>query len=648
MARKIDHTQAREKGKRPKVKPTQKEWWLADANDLAASIAGVVRTIRERSARLEAQRMLSARLYGNLSVMGIQGVSVSKATAMLPALRDRITYNVVESAIDTVTARIAKNKPKPLFLTDGGDFNAQRRAKKLTKFVEGMFYENKIRQLSPRTFRESAIFGDGFVRVFERDGRVRMSRSMCSGWFIDDVEGFDGNPRQAHNLQNIDKAVLIQVFKKFLEDKVEGVNPKAVEILEKSQAAAPDSYSGVDSSPISDQVAVMESWHLPSGPEADDGISVISLAEEWLYRGKWEHDFFPVARLPWRPAVYGYWSRGLAESIQNIQLEMNKLLWLIQRSMHLMGTFKIALEYGSKVVKSHITNDVGAIIWYNKTQPMYLTPQVVPAEYYAHFERLKAAAYDQAGVSELSATSEKPAGLDSGKALRTYDDIQTDRFQTVGQQYEEFHMELARLAIATAKDIHERAGKFEVSVPGRKFLETISWGEIDLDDDDYVMQVYPISHLPQDPAGRLQTVQEEMQAGLYDMQTGKMLLDYPDLDQADSLQDALLDRIHLMLGDIVDKGKYEPPDGYMIDPAGTARRLAMQYYNRGASQGLSESRLDQLRTWMQDIDMLVSKSLPPPPLGQPGADAALGGPPQAVPEAPPQSPMLPNAPPAAA
>lgn len=636
MAKKIDHTRAYDKGKPPKAQQNKKEWWLEAPENMAPAIAGVVRTITDRQKRLEAQRIVSARLYGNLSVMGLQGAVVSKTTAMQPALRDRITYNVCESATDTIAARIVKNKPKPLFLTDGGDWKMQRKAKKLTKFTEGIFYENRVRKLVPQSFREACVFGDGLVSVFERHSRVCMERVLCSEYYVDDVEGFYGSPRQAHRMRNIDRRVLAG-----LNWKTEGANPDAVKLIMGADAAALDDYSGIDSQSIADQVTVCESWHLPSGPDSDDGMYAVTLPEHCLYSGAWKHDFFPIARLPWKPSVYGFWSRGLVESIQNIQLEMNKLLWLIQRSMHLMGTFKIALEYGSKVVKSHITNDVGAIIWYNKTAPVYLTPQVVPAEYYQHFERLKAAAYDQAGVSELSATSEKPAGLDSGKALREYDDIQSDRFQAVGQNWEEFHLELARLAIATARDIHEREGKFSVRVPGRRFLESINWKEISLEDDDYVMQVYPISSLPQDPAGRLQTVQEMAQAGLIPQQLVPQLLDYPDLEQFDTLQSAVLDRITEMLDGITDDGKYEPPDPYL--DLTLARQMALQYYNRAATQGVDGERLDMLQEWMSQIDLLQQKAMPPPVIGAGGpADGMAPGAAPANPEAPPTSPLLPN------
>jgi hypothetical protein len=633
MARKpkFDHTTITEKPP-AKEKVRDKDWWLLDVDEMPGAIQAVVQTIKERQARLEAQRLTSAKLYGNVALMGVQGSSVSRASAAVPGSRDRITYNVVASCVDTVGAKMAKNKPKPLFLTSGADFKLQRKAKKLTKFVEGVFFENQVRKMAPRTFKEGAVLGDGLIHVFEQHDRVRYERVMASEVYVDEIEGLYGRPRQLHRAKNVDRRVLVNLAQgggAWEKDAVQAIK-------DASEAGAMESLSAASQETIGDQVSVIESWHLRSGPDEKDGRHVLSIEGAVLAQEDWPHDFFPFARFPWSAPIWGYWSKGLAESIQNIQLEINKLLWLIQRSMHLMGTWKVALEYGSKIASTNINNDIGTIIWFNKAQPVYLTPQVVPAEYYAHFERLKAAAYDQAGISQLSATSEKPAGLNSGAALREYGDIESDRFQVVGQSYEELHMDLARMTVATARRIYDRTGELSVDVPGRSFIETIDWGEVSLEDDQFVLQMFPVSSLPSDPAGRLQTVTEYVQAGFIDPMTAQRLLDFPDLEQYDSLRQAVEDRIMSDLESIIDKGVYEPPDPYL--DLKMARMYAVQFYNRAAVQKVPGPRLEMIRTYCAQLDVLMQKAMPSVPMVPPN------GVPTGAPAAPPTAELLPTAP----
>lgn len=624
----MDFTQFREKGaKRPEQAAADKEWWAypkSREHQVPEVIGGIVRHIRDRTARIETQRQVSARLYGNLQLQGLQGVGMNRAAGQSPSLSDRITYNVIQSTIDTLTAKITKSKPKPLFLTSGGNYKQQRKAKLLNKFVEGIFDECKVHRHSPLVFRDACVYGDGITHVFAENGRVKHERVLASELYVDDVEGFYGHPRQMHRVKQVDRAVLAGLF------------PEKEKKIRAAQIDQPTELGLGDGQAVADQLTVIESWHLPSGPEAGDGRHVITIPDVVLYSGEWKRDHFPFARLPYTPPLVGYWARGLAESIQNIQLEINKLLWLISRSMHLMGSFKIALEYGSKVNQNAINNEIGTIVWYREKLPVYLTPQVVPVEYYAQLERLKAMAYDQAGISQLSATSQKPAGLNSGVALREYQDVESDRFGPAGESYASYHLDLARLSIAAARDIAEREGGFAVKAAAGTFVDEIDWKRINLAESDYVTQLYPVSSLPQDPAGRLQTVTEFVQAGFYSKRTAKKLLSFPDIEQEETLQNAAEARIVKTLEAVLDGDTYEPPDPLM--DLQVAKELALEYYNHAAMHGADEAALERLRVWNVQVDALMAAMMPAAP--PPGAEGA----PQGVPMPNPQSDLMPQVP----
>ena len=241
----------------------------------------------------------------------------------------------------------------------------------------------------------------------------------------------------------------------------------------------------------------------------------------------------------------------------------------------------------------------------------------------------------------MSATSKKPAGLDSGRALREYSDIESDRFTVLGQNYETFFLDAAKLSIAVAKEIYEEEGQYKVTVPNKKFTETIDWKDIDLEEDQYVMKVFPVSSLPDDPAGRLQTIQEYMQAGMLTIRQGRRLLDFPDLESEETLDNAREEYLHTILEKMTEDGEYTVPEPE--DDLTLANELALEYYAVGKNQGLEEDNLELLRRFRDQVQVLTMKAMPP---AQPNVPNA--GSPQAVPEAPPVSNMLPNAPSAAA
>ena len=124
-----------------------------------------------------------------------------------------------------------------------------------------------------------------------------------------------------------------------------------------------------------------------------------------------------------------------------------------------------------------------------------------------------------------------------------------------------------------------------------------------------------------------------IQAGYIDQRQGRRLMDYPDLDQVESLANAIEDRILNILDKIIDEGIYTPPDEYM--PPDLARELSLQYINQYMNEGLENEKLQLLKTFNAQIGVLEQAAQPPilPP-----------GQPQAVPQAPPVSDLIPNVP----
>jgi hypothetical protein len=612
----IDFTQFSKDGPEEGMSTHQRRWWLAEDPDEAA--AGITATMgylhQHQGARLT-QYLISSRLYGNLAMMGINGLSYNKmASVQSGGVKDRISFNVVQSCIDTITAKIAKNKPKPLFLTSGGDYRQQKRAKRLNKFVEGLFYETDAYDIGTSAFRDAAVFGTGIIHVFEKNGRCAWERVIPSELYVDEIEGFYGFPRQMHRAKNVDREMLLDLFG---EDK-----DSYQAIIDANRAKADDTQTYPN---IADMVQVRESWHLPSGPGATDGKHLITIEGHCLFEEDWKHDYFPFAFLHWSKRLYGFWGQGLAEQLQSIQSEINKLLWVIQRSFHLAGTFKILLENSSKVVPEHLNNDIGAIIKYSGTKPDYILPPMVQPEIFAHLTTLKQSAYEQAGISMLSANSQKPAGLNSGKALREFNDIETERFMNIGQNYERFYIDLAKLSIDCVKDIAKGRKGYDVKAPTKKFIDTIDWQDVKMEDDEYVMQVYPVSSLPNDPAGRLQTISEYVQGGWLTQRQGRKLMDFPDLEAAEMLDGAAEEHLESVIESIVDDGEYTPPEPF--DDLVMAMELGLKAYQHGKCNGLEEEKLELLRRFIGQAQALMAEANPPPP---PEAQAA---PPQAPPAA---------------
>jgi hypothetical protein len=622
MSPPIDYNSFNEGNSANRLSPNNRWWLEKNSVERAQGICQVVNTLAQADSKRQTQYQISARLYGNVNLMGINGLSLAKLQSAQANQKDKITYNIVQSGIDTICAKLSKNKPKPLFLTSGGNWKLHKQAEGLSKFADGIFYENKAYTLGREMLRDAAVIGDGFVKVFRTRGdnpRVRFMRVLCSELYVDQMEAFYGRPRQLYHVVNVDRAVLLEMF------------PEKREIILNMERARADLTGAYLS--VSDQVTICEAWHLPSGEGAGDGMRVIATEKDELESEKWDKDYFPFARLPWTSRLYGYWAQSGAEQIQNIQLEINKILWVIQRSYHMAGSFKILMEHGSKIVKEHFTNEIGTIVGYTGVKPDYVVPPIVPPEIYAHLANLETKAFNALGVSQLSAAGTKPQGLDAAVALREMQDIESERFEVLGQQYEDFYLDLIKLAIAEVEDIYQKKKKYEVQLPGRKFLETIDWKDIRLEDDEYLMKIFPVSSLPNDPSGRLQTITEYIQAGFMTPRAGRRLLDFPDLESAEHLANAQEDWIHEVCEKIIEDG--EP---YTVEPEDDLtlfKELILQYIAYAKGLNVDESKLDLLRNINKQVTDMITAATPP----------QLPAPtPQANPQPTPTSQLVPNVP----
>lgn len=403
--------------------------------------------------------------------------------------------------------------------------------------------------------------------------------------------------------------------------------------LSQADTAYPDN-SADSSKSVSDLVMVVEAWHLKSGPDAKDGRHVIACSSGVILDEEFTKPKFPFVFLHYSPRIMGFWAQGAAEQLMGTQLEINSLLYTISKAIKLTGVPRVFVEEGSKVVSSHFVNDIGAIIKYRGIKPIYEVAPCVPQELYAQLERLIKFGYQQIGVSALDAGSQKPAGLNSGEAIRSYDNISTDRRATFSKKYDDVYVDLAYQVIDLAKDIAERDGKYQTIYPGKAGTMQVDLPQAKLLENEFVIQCFNMSSLPKDPSGRMEKVAEMIQSGMITIREGRRLLDFPDLEQMEKLANASEERIFQILDKIVEDGIYTSPDPFM--DLQLANDYSVQYYNLYSSNKLEEERCQMLRDFFSQVQALKQAAQPPQmPQGAPST-------PQATPIPQPQSPLVPN------
>lgn len=604
------------------------EWWLAEDKDkLAIELCGTAAYLKTNQTYRMRQLACDVRLYCGLSIYSYAGSNVSKMDRTKTLPYDRPTFNLVSSCVDTLVSRLSQDEPAPKFLTDGADYKQRHLAQQLNQFILGEFYQTKAYEKASKMVRDGLVMGASTLKVYEGDdGKVAIDRVMITDLFVDDNDCINGDPQQLYQLKLMDRDKLISMY------------PKKEGIIEDTPQSYPDN-SPDSGRTAADQVMVVEGWKLPSGPDPlapgyYPGRHTIATVNGVILDEPWEKPKFPFVFFHYSDPFLGYWGQGIATRLFGTQLTLNRILYTIARAITLVGVPRVFIEQNSKVVKSHNNNEIGVIITYSGTKPQYEVAPCNAPEMYEERDKLIQYGFQQEGVSSMQATGQKAAGLNSGAAIRTAEDMYNDRFALTAKKRDMIFKDLAYLVTDCAMDIAKREGHYQTVYPNKDGTKEIDLPAMKFLKDPFVIQCFTESALPRTPAGRIEKVTELVQAGALTLKEGRRLMRLPDLEQNEKLDNASEERIFKVLDDIVEKGKYTPPDAFMdLDLATT---LTVQYINLYLAANLEENKADMLRDFFSAIQALKSAMMPPQ------MPMANGPTPPANPMPAPVSPLIPN------
>jgi hypothetical protein len=616
----------------------KKCWWEAkDGDELAKIASEAFRHIdgEQDHRRKEHKRWL--RLYENKSIAGLDGSNYTGQS------KDQtMQINVVQSIIDTLTAKISTNRTRPVFYTEAGKYEMQQRGKGLTKFFDGTFHNLKIYRENREIFHDGAVFGTGYLKKFIQHYPKGKSKILVERVFPDevvvcDVDGRYAKPRSMFQYKEVSKHLLARRY------------PRYKQRIEESEKMR--SYSEKHSDLIDMPTSVVEAWHLPSYPGAGDGLHAIFLSNCCPEREVWHLDKFSILPWRWKKRKLGFYGVGVCEELYPIQREIDFVCEKIQEYANL-GSTAVLTGPTAKINAEHLLSNV-ALRHIEAQDPNAIklfNMGAIPQELFVYLGQLIDRAYHISGVTQLSAMGLKPAGLDSAPAQREFKDTESQRFLDVGQSWDDYHLDITDLGIDLNKELAEQDPSHSVMVKGDYGLEDIKWKDVDMERDQFMLQILPTSYLPRTPGARFQAVKEyleafpEMRPYAYD------LLDFPDLKAVSQEYSAPLNvikrAVDRMLYGKLKRGQgveelYEPP-GAFTDPA-LAKQITNGKLDLARLENVPEERLLLVEEYMLALIDLEEKQklaqiaeaqkmqalaglAAPQPAAQPGQQAALAPP----------------------
>jgi hypothetical protein len=599
---------------------SNRHWYNLPSTQVAAAIKQVVIQIDNNNKDITEQWEVYAGMYGSYSDMGyVLGGSANdtafEANTNLPS------YNVIQSSVDTLNSKIAKDNPKPYFITSGADYFTKMKAEKQTQFVQGVFQEtNFYTKINNQVFRDGALYGLGAIKwkISKLTGKPECQWVFVDDIKIDRVDAMKKEPRSIHLCSLMQKECLEAEF----PDKQEEIDELATQ--------HPDLLRSKET--VVEFMVVTESWHLQNGKKA--GRHCVCTEDVVLLDEEYNEDYFPVVFFSLYDRTMGIFGRGLGDTLYSDQIEINKQLLMIQQCVELQAAPMIFVpnnaQVGSDVL---LSNNISRMIPYNgnANPPTPVAPQACDPSLYDWAKWWISAAYEKAGISITSAAGTKQPGVDSAVAMRTLVDIESGRWIQISKNWEDFVCRNAEIVMKVSKRVYEKNKSFSVQYMDKKskIIKDIPWSKVMTPDDVFRIQCDTISSFASSMSGRISTILDFFSQGIFSQpRTLEMLGMDPDIDEEYKLQTAALRLCEKRLSAMVEDKNYQHPEPYM--DLKLAQRVSQMTYEQLLIDECPEDRLQLVRQWIGEIMTMLGS--PDPTIA--ALQAALNPPPPPAPVAP--------------
>lgn len=610
---------------------THTPWWDAPKAAVNTQVMAYVRSVDIAQGHLVNKFIRCAALYD----MPPRGSRFNTEIGI--STDGRMHVNAIAGAVDTVSAQIATTDIRATFDTDGANWSEQRRARHREWYAEAIGKLLDVGTKCQHGFKTGAATkGTAVNKVYiDAFDRICVDSVKIDDIVVDELECRNGPPRQMHHRIPIDKESLKAQFPG---------SEKEIEAASGTLSSNPRMWAGYR--PLQrNEVMVLESWRLPLGVQGHDrykpGRHTIVIDGVDLLDEEYHKPFFPFAVMFWETPAEGWYGIGLVERNAGTQRALNRRNLQIERQndQNAFPTTWVPLADASLRNQALTQNGIGTVAVFKGSQPpTTVTPQAVAPQTYEDADRLEAKIFQNSGVSRMASQSVKPAGLETGVALREYRDQTTQRFARQEKAYERFYLDTIVLVLDCCKDLGTKAPR--IMRKTRFGGKELSWAKVDM--NDVRITIGAASTLPRTRAGRMQTVVEWAQAGIISQDDAKRLLEHPDLERAMSLYTAAVENVEYCLEEIAD-GNVVMPEPFMNLKLLVWR--AQQEYLNWSADGAPEDILENLRALIVQAAWMAS-----------GGDAAANqnaiGPDQSMPQMAGQPPMgpagappLPEAPP---
>lgn len=509
----------------------------------------------------------------NPSIVGLYNIdeSIESDTTLTPSI------NVIKSCIDTLTSKIAQSKVRPFFNCINGTFKDINVCKNAQQYFDQYFDIEEVNKKVSMAFRDACIFDHGVIYV---DGETKsITKALPWQVFVRPAELTYNNITRAYYCQN---DYPVSMLPEKYRNKVLKANP--------------------------DQEYVTYGIYY----DTVDQCKAVYISElDFVEIERYEGNRVPFIFLWYNNPIHGGSSVSVVDMLYGIQKEVNTLMSKVKDASQLSPALTFFLPDDATIKSTQLNNRVGNVITYKATSDMsgspvtVATPNFIDSQYIELINNLKETAYEMVGISQLSAQSKKPTGLDSGIALQTMENVESERFEEQLNQVIRCYVEIAKTCLRVFP-------KEETILPDTPNRLDVRWRDIVDEEKKMQIQFSAADSLSKDPSTKLQQLQQLAQVGVIPRERIAQFMELPDLEGGYSLSNNAINAVLSVIRDCIESDNYDVPD-YIPIPMLKTEIINTQLSLRAANFTRNQKDIEKLNQLYNKVVQMEQQMNQPTP-----------------------------------
>ena len=433
-------------------------------------------------------------LYNQTSVADFRTVNPIAPGVIQEGMKlngDYPAINIIKSCVESVVSSIVTAKPRPYVNTVKGSYKTVKIAQQLQIFFDYLFSEESVYLKNCNALRDACVFDTGYVYIDE----INLSVINVRPWSV----FTDPNER-----------VKQQVYITFNNSSVDDLPAFVEKELTENEKDLLHINYGVY-------------YNVKLGKKA----LTINGSVRKIYDFKSKK--IPVIRICYTEPISSDHCLSIADMLLGLQKEINILSRTIALAAKKNPAQTILLQNASNIAVGELNNEIGNVIQYNSetgnggSPVSVVTPAFISDQYDAIRSKDIEMAYNLVGKSQLSASGKKEVGIDSGVAIATLADLQSERFQVLLNNFINMFTEEAKLIMELGMDD-------ETLITPSRYELKLTWKNVREDFLKMRIEFSSIDSLSKDPSERLKQLQALANAGIIPATQISALLEIPDIN----------------------------------------------------------------------------------------------------------------------